>query len=126
MNIHILGQGPRTGEIRFAAAQWGEARAIWCGPPVQPGEEWVAEWELPALFMSWVDIVPAPGGAFGLRIEGDTVILTGVLENIEEDGTGYLRIGRDLIMFECLGEPMALGGFVELRTREARLYPVNL
>ncbi|MFD1910032.1 hypothetical protein ACFSQ7_47915 [Paenibacillus rhizoplanae] len=58
----------------------GEARAIWCGPPVQPGEEWEAEWELPALFMSWVDIVPAPGGAFGLRIEGETVILTGVLE----------------------------------------------
>jgi hypothetical protein len=27
-------------------------------------------------------------------------------------------------MFECLGEPMALGGWVELRTRELDIYPL--
>lgn len=94
---------PPDREIRFAAAEWGKPEPSGAGRLYRRERSGEAEWELPALFMSWVDIVPAPGGSFGLRIEGDTVILTGVLENIEEDGAGYLRIGRDLIMFECLG-----------------------
>ncbi|MNL86961.1 hypothetical protein D3C87_2159030 [compost metagenome] len=57
-------------------------------------------------------------------MDGEQVILTGILENIEADGTGYLRLGPELIMFECLGEPMALGGWVEIRTRELAVYPV--
>ncbi|QUL55528.1 hypothetical protein KDC22_02820 [Paenibacillus tritici] len=126
MNIHILEKGLRKDEIIFTAAELGEARAVWCGPPVQPGEVREAEFELPQLFMRWVDIVPSGSTACEMRIEGNTVVLTGILENIEEDGTGYLRLGRDLIMLECLGEPMALGSYVEIRTREIRLYPVNL
>lgn len=126
MRIHILGQGPRKDEVSFSTAGFGHGRAIWCGPPVQPGQELDVELEVPGLLMSWIDMLPAAGGDCGLRTEGDTVILTGVLENIEEDGAGYLRMGGDLIMFECLGEPMVLGGLVEIRTREIRLYPVNL
>jgi len=49
-----------------------------------------------------------------------------VLENIEEDGTGFLRIGEGLVMFECLGEPMALGVFVELQVRDVRIYPFSI
>lgn len=126
MHIHILGQGPRKGEVSFSAAGFGHGRGIWYGTPVQPGDELDVELEVPGLLMSWIDMVPAPGSDCGLRTEGDTVILTGVLENIEEDGAGYLRIGGDLIMLECLGEPMALGGLVEASTREVRLYPLNL
>lgn len=126
MRIHILGRGLRKDEVSFSAGEFGEARAIWCGASVQPGDKRDVELEVPGLLMSWVDMVPAPGGACGLRSEEDGVIMTGVLENIEEDGTGTLRIGGDLIMFECLGEPMVLGGLVEIRTREIRLYPVNL
>ncbi|WP_340021107.1 hypothetical protein MHI24_19075 [Paenibacillus sp. FSL K6-1096] len=126
MRIHILGQGPRKDEVSFSTAEFGHGRAIWCGSPVQPGDERDVELEVPGLLMSWVDMVPAAGGTVGLRSEGDSVFLTGLLENIEEDGTGALRIGGDLIMFECLGEPMVLGALVEIRTREIRLYPVNL
>lgn len=76
--------------------------------------------------MRWVDIVPVSGVDYGIQMDGDKIILTGVLENIEADGTGYLRIAGDLIMFECLGEPMALGGYVEIRTGELEMYPVFL
>lgn len=124
MKINITGTSLKKDEVRFES-EFGEGRGIWCGTSEAAGECNV-ELELPSLFMRWVDIVPAGGGAFEIRMDGDAVVLTGVLENIEEDGTGYLRLGSDLIMFECLGEPMALGGFVEIRTREIRLYPVNL
>lgn len=126
MKITVTGLGIRKNEITFAA-ECGEGKGIWCGSgPVQPGEIHEAEFELPALFMRWVDIVPAAAGGSGIRLAGQQVILTGILENIEEDGTGYLRLGNDLIMFECLGEPMALGGCVEIRARELMIYPLNL
>lgn len=125
MKITIVKQGLRPGEVYFTA-ECGEGRGIWAGRPVKPGEEHEAEFELPALFMRWVDLVPAGGEEYSIRLEGDELILTGVLENIEEDGTGYLRLGPELIMFECLGEPMALGGYVELRTRQLGIYPVML
>jgi hypothetical protein len=126
MNINILGTSLKKDEVLFAS-ECGEGRGIWCGAAVAAGETYEVEFELSPLFMRWVDIVPAAGGgAYEIRVDGNAVVLTGILENIEEDGTGYLRLDRDLIMFECLGEPMALGGFVEIRTREIKLYPVNL
>lgn len=126
MNINIIGTGLKKNEVSFAA-EFGEGRGIWCGSaPVTVGGAYRVELELPVLFMRWVDMVPASGSGAEISMEGDAVVLTGILENIEDDGTGYLRLGTDVIMFECLGEPMALGGFVTLRTREIRLYPVNL
>lgn len=125
MNINIIETSLKKDEV-FFTSEFGEGRGTWCGAAAAAGETFEAEFELPTLFMCWVDIVPAGGGAFEIRMDGNAVILTGILENIEEDGTGYLRLGRDVIMFECLGEPMALGGFVEIRTREIKLYPVNL
>lgn len=125
MKIIILKHGLRTGEVYFAA-ECGEGKGIWTGGPVKPGEELEVEFELPALFMRWVDLVPASGEDYGIRLEGADLVLKGILENIEEDGTGYLRLGPELIMFECLGEPMALGGYVEMRTRELGIYPVLL
>ncbi|MNI46731.1 hypothetical protein D3C73_1012100 [compost metagenome] len=126
MKITILPRrGIRMNEVWFSTA-YGEGKGIWQGTAVPPGTELEAEFELTALFMRWVDIVPATGSETGIRVEGEQVVLTGILENIEADGTGYLRIGSDLIMFECLGEPMMLGGLVDMYTRELELYPVNL
>ncbi|MEK4062304.1 MULTISPECIES: hypothetical protein [Paenibacillus] len=125
MNITILRNGPRKNEVYFAA-EYGEGKGIWNGNPVEAGEELEVEFELSPLFMRWVDIVPVSGVDYGIRMDGDKIILTGVLENIEADGTGYLRIAGDLIMFECLGEPMVLGGYVEIRTGELGMYPVFL
>ncbi|WP_019913777.1 hypothetical protein [Paenibacillus sp. HW567] len=122
MNIEITGKGLKKDEVHFGT-DFGEGKGIWCGTPVKPGDQCTAEFELPALLMRWVDIVPVSGGGYGIRTEGNDVILTGVLENIEEDGTGCLRLGEDSIMLECLGEPMALGGFVEIRAKEIRMYP---
>lgn len=126
MKITVTRQGIRKNEVYFTA-DCGEGKGIWCGStPVLPGEALEVEFELPALFMRWVDIVPAAPGGNAIRVDGEQILLTGILENIEEDGTGYLRLRDGLIMFECLGEPMALGGCVEIRTRELMIYPVNL
>ncbi|WP_042201438.1 hypothetical protein [Paenibacillus camerounensis] len=127
MKITIVSKGIRTNEVYFSS-DFGEGKGIWCGgAPALPGEGREAEFELPALLMRWVDIMPAPAAdGSGIRMDGEHIVLTGILENIEEDGTACLKLGSNLIMFECLGEPMALGGQVELRTRELMIYPVNL
>jgi hypothetical protein len=123
MKITLLKHGIRKNEVWFAA-DCGEGRGIWGGGSLpEPGAVLEAEFELPALIMRWVDLVPVNSSDCGIRIDGEQVILTGILENIEADGTGYLRLGPELIMFECLGEPMALGGWVEIRTRELAVYP---
>ncbi|MBW4085152.1 hypothetical protein [Paenibacillus sp. S150] len=125
MKIKILKTGLKRDEV-FFEADAGEGRGIWCGPPLKPGDEAAVEFEIPALLMRWVDIVPAGGAGHGIRMDGHDVVLTGVLDNIEEDGTGCLQLDGEPILFECLGEPMALGSLVEIRTREIRLYPFLL
>jgi hypothetical protein len=125
MQIKITKSGLKKDEV-FFLTEFGEGRGIWCGAPVNPGAEMDVEFELSELLMRWVDIHPVPAGEFKIRLEQDRVIFTGVLENIEEDGTGFLRIGEGLVMFECLGEPMALGVFVELQVRDVRIYPFSI
>ncbi|WP_151735758.1 hypothetical protein [Paenibacillus tengchongensis] len=127
MNIQVLKRGLRHNEIYFLSA-FGEGRGIWHGPEAcSPGSVLEAEFEVPGLLMRWIDIVPAAErSAAAIALDGGSVVLTGVLESIEEDGAGYLRLGDTLVMFECLGEPMALGGYVELRTDALMLYPVYL
>jgi hypothetical protein len=124
MNIKIMRNGLRKDEV-FFVTDHGEGRGIWCGPSVMPGSESDVEFELTELLMRWVDILPVTASEFGIRIEDNKVVFRGVLENIEADGTGYLRFGEGLIMFECLGEPMALGVFVELHVNSVRIYPVS-
>ncbi|WP_340006518.1 hypothetical protein MHH52_02785 [Paenibacillus sp. FSL K6-0276] len=125
MKIKITKNGSKKDEV-FFLTDFGEGRGIWCGAPVKPGTETDVEFELSELFMRWVDILPVSAGEFNIRLEGDKVVFTGVLENIEEDGTGFLRMGEGLVMFECLGEPMALGVFVELQVRDVRIYPLSI
>ncbi|GGF94145.1 hypothetical protein GCM10010912_43880 [Paenibacillus albidus] len=126
MNIRIVRNGLQTNEVYFDS-DCGEGRGIWYGEPLAPGQKREVEFELTELLMRWVDILPLPGGGeYGIRLDGAKVVFTGVLENIEEDGTGYLRLGTGLMMFECLGEPMMLGTWVEVKAREVRIYPVAL
>ncbi|MFD1773941.1 hypothetical protein [Paenibacillus rhizophilus] len=123
MKISITRAAERHGEVYFASA-YGEGKGQWLGAsPFVPGEECEAEFELPELFIKWVDLVPAPGQPPAVSIEAGKNVLTGTLEDIEEDGTAYMRLGESLIMFECLGEPMAIGGTVELTAGILRIYP---
>ncbi|ASA25498.1 hypothetical protein [Paenibacillus donghaensis] len=123
MYITIVRQGLKSNEVYFTAG-CGEGRGIWQGPQAAAvGAESQVEFELPELLMRWVDIVPVPPAAPAIRLEGERVVFTGILENIEEDGTGFLRLGQDLLMFECMGEPMMLGSCVELSASEVRIYP---
>lgn len=125
MKIRILKSGLRKDEVLFVTDH-GEGRGLWCGAPVAPGTEIDVEFEITQLLMRWVDIVPVATSEYSIRTEGNKVIFTGVLENIEEDGTGVLRLGEGLVMFECLGEPMALGVFVELQVSDVRIYPISI
>lgn len=125
MKIKITKHGLKKDEV-FFLTDFGEGRGIWCGAPVNPGTEMDVEFELSELLMRWVDIVPVSTSEFNIRLEQDTVIFTGVLENIEEDGTGFLRVGDGLVMFECLGEPMVLGVFVEVQVRAVSIYPLSI
>ncbi|WHY19966.1 hypothetical protein QNH28_02765 [Paenibacillus sp. G2S3] len=125
MKLKITKCGLKKDEVYFRT-DFGEGRGIWCGAPAEPDTERDVEFELSELLMRWVDILPVPASEFGIRLDGDKVIFTGVLENIEEDGTGFLRLGEGLVMFECLGEPMALGVFVEVQVRNVSIYPLNI
>ncbi|WP_339317740.1 hypothetical protein [Paenibacillus sp. FSL R10-2734] len=125
MKIKITKNGIKKDEV-FFRADVGEGRGIWCGASVDPGTETDVEFELSELLMRWVDVLPVAASEFNIRLEGDKVVFTGVLENIEADGTGLLRMGEDVVMFECLGEPMALGVFVELHVRDVNIYPFNI
>jgi hypothetical protein len=125
MKIKITKSGLKKDEV-FFLTDFGEGRGIWCGAPVKPGTETGVEFELSELLMRWVDILPVPASEFNIRLEREKVVFTGVLENIEEDGTGFLRMGESLMMFECLGEPMALGVFVEIQVRDVSIYPLSI
>jgi hypothetical protein len=125
MKIKITKSGMKKDEV-FFLTEFGEGRGIWCSAPVKLGTETDVEFELSELLMRWVDILPVPASEYNIRLEGDKVVFTGVLENIEEDGTGYLRLSESLVMFECLGEPMALGVFVEVQVRNVSIYPLSI
>ncbi|AIQ11055.1 hypothetical protein [Paenibacillus durus] len=122
MRITITRAGERHGEVYFSSA-YGEGKGQWLGSSLVPGQEYEAELELPELFIKWVDLVPAPGKPPAISMKPGKNVLTGTLEDIEEDGTAYMRLGESLIMFECLGEPMAIGGTVELTAGIIRIYP---
>ncbi|WP_379127806.1 hypothetical protein [Paenibacillus sp. sgz500958] len=124
MKITITGRGLRKNEVLFTC-KYGEGKGIWCGANVAAQEEYEVEFELPVLLMRWIDILPADSGENRICREADGTVFTGRLDNIEEDGTGFLGMDNEFIMFESLGEPMALGTFVSLKAAEVQIYPVS-
>lgn len=126
MKITVTRSGLRPNEI-FFTSPYGEGRGMWNGPSIVPAETVEVEFEVTQLLMRWVDIVPVEDLAeAGIALDGDRVVFTGRLEDIDEEGTGYLRIGEGLLMFESLGEPMMLGSLVSVFVREPAIYPVVL
>ena len=125
MRITVTRNGLKKNEIFFTSA-YGEGRGIWHGAEASPLEEIDVEFELTQLFMRWVDIVPADKEEAGIAMDGEVVVFTGILEDIDEDGTGYLRLGESVLMFESLGEPMALGTLASISVKEPGIYPVVL
>lgn len=126
MKITVTRRGLKLNEIFFTSPH-GEGRGLWNGPPIVPAQTAEVEFEVTQLLMRWVDIVPAEGQAeAGIALDGERVVFTGRLEDIDEEGTGYLRIGEGLLMFESLGEPMMLGSLVSVFVREPAIYPVVL
>lgn len=125
MKIIISKIGLNKNEV-FFVTEYGEGKGRWYGPHVEPGVECEVEFELTELFMRWVDIVPSDSDQYNIHLDRDTVSFTGILDNLEEDGTGYLRVGDSLMMFESLGEPMRLGVYVELKTKALKIYPLVL
>ncbi len=123
MKIIISKIGLNPNEV-FFVTEFGEGKGSWYGPQVEPGAECEVEFELTELFMRWVDIVPSDSDQYHIRLDRDTISFVGILDNLEEDGTGYLRVGDSLIMFESLGEPMRLGVYVELKTKALKIYPL--
>ena len=121
MNITITRRGLRKDEVYFTSP-YGEGKGIWCGGLLTLGENYEVEFEINQLLVRWIDIVPANTMDYRITLDTDVTLLTGRLDNIEEDGTAYLQWGDSLIMFECLGEPMMLGTFVEVKTAELRIY----
>ncbi|KGE19519.1 hypothetical protein PWYN_09330 [Paenibacillus wynnii] len=121
MIITITGRGLRKDEILFTSP-YGEGKGIWCGAAISLGHNYEVEFEINQLLMRWIDILPAAAAEYSLTLDKDQVTFTGRLENIEEDGSAFLQMGDSLIMFECLGEPMALGTFVEVKTADLRIY----
>jgi len=126
MKITINKLGLRKDEVSFTSP-FGEGKGIWCGSmPVTLQETYNVEFDMNQLLMRWIDILPASTTEYSMGIDNENTIFVGKLENIEEDGTAFLQMEESLIMFECLGEPMALGTFVEVKTSNVRIYDLNL
>ncbi|MFP4979175.1 hypothetical protein ACE6ED_27490 [Paenibacillus sp. CN-4] len=124
MQITMKSTGPKAGEVVFKSPA-GEGRGIWCGGPLPEGPVEV-EFEFPELLTRWLDVAPAEEPGERIRTENGKVGFTGILESIDEDGTACLRLDGSILMFECMGEPLPVGGWVEAWAAEIRIYPVYL
>ncbi|HLO02614.1 MAG TPA: hypothetical protein VK191_05865 [Symbiobacteriaceae bacterium] len=121
-SVQIKGREMR---VRFTC-EWGAGEARWVGPTPKPESKHDVEIDV-AKELKW-------GTAIRLTLESQPLIATTIdgnriiaqLEAVELDGTAAIRLGSSLILVDAVGEPLAPGSWVQVRTPDLVLYPFTL
>jgi hypothetical protein len=116
----LLENNPPKVEISCSA---GAARALWKGRRApQLGFTYDVELDLDVILKAGQTYHRVDNGVPGLSEEGDDVLLTGVIESIDEDGMVFFRLNEScLIMVESDAADTDKGHWIQIRAPEGTL-----
>ena len=110
-------------------SQLGSAYARWIGSTPERGIEYDVELEVPGT-LRWGREIRGKSETTVAeeRIfeQGGTVHLVGRLESIDEQGTGTIRFGGDIVLIEIVDVPRTIPGWVHICVPQLQLFDISL
>jgi hypothetical protein len=128
MRVHItsiLKEGDQDPTVAFVT-RYGGGQAIWPGIPPNVQQTYEVELDINEVLLWGGTITAVVPGEPTINQEGHDLVLRGHLDQLNLDGTGSLRIGESIVMFDYTGEPPVAPEFVQIRTVHAIMYDANL
>ncbi len=102
----------QSGQVEFNS-EFGQARGRWSGTLPVPGQTYYVELDVDKVLTCGSDLVAVGDGhQTSIHCEGDSAILVGLLERVEDDGVAILRLGQSVIMLEIEGDGLPTPGWV--------------
>ena len=106
----------------------GEGRGLWQGKDNATLDEYYVEWNV-AKDAEWgQDIYPSKQNEANIRLDGDNVVITGVLSGAIWDDISTLSVHGHSFDINVQGIPPNLGTLCEIkiRTVQLQIFPVNI
>jgi hypothetical protein len=72
------------------------------------------------------NICPVPGGRSEIKLAGDKVIITGLLEALHENGVATMRIADSVVLVDSSGEAPHTPCWVRVEVADLSLYDTNI
>lgn len=105
------------------SSNFGSAKAYWAGDEPTVNSEYLVEVDIDNALVWNTDILKNEGCEFSIVNKNNSILISGRLESIDEDGYTVLRIGDNLIPFIASGDPFQIGAYILLSTRTITLSP---
>ncbi len=129
VTIHaLLTTTEHNPRIAFATP-CGEGQGTWVGRAPRVGHRYMAELEIVDILMWGDTIVESDSTGCHIAFENDTVVVDGLLEQIEPAGATdvcTIRLDTSLMMVETCGHAPLAGRYVRLSAPSLQLFDTNL
>jgi hypothetical protein len=125
MKVSILDaqRGENGWRVRFSSP-YGTASATWFGGQPKIGSSPIVEMDCDECEI--LEQNPQPESfSISNAHDSQSVIVTGRIEMLTEEGTLILRIGDDVMQCECTNSALVVGRWVCLRTPHLQLHDPN-
>jgi hypothetical protein len=107
------------------STDYGDADAVWQGDAPEINRRYDVELDIDGALV-WgesVLISKSKANVIKKKIDG-LIVITGVLDSLDDDGYAVLRIGDSIIPFMAEGNPFHVGNPIEISTDSLFLYQV--
>ncbi|CAM4399849.1 hypothetical protein [Paenibacillus tarimensis] len=103
----------------------GNGKASWNGDPPTVNIEYYVEVEIHDN-LSWGDnIIKSSSRHSQIELDDSSLILTGKIESIDDDGYTVIRLGESIICIEALGTPLSIGTYVSIHGKNVEFFNQN-
>lgn len=103
----------------------GSGKALWYGDSPVVNNEYHVEIEIHDNLLWGDNIVSSLSRQYNIESVNDGLILTGEIESIDDDGYTVIRLDESIVCIEATGEPLPLGTFVNVHTKNVEFFNLN-
>jgi hypothetical protein len=103
----------------------GNGKALWNGNPPTINKDYYVEIEIHDNLLWGDNIVKSPTRRFQIDLADNSLILTGELESIEDDGYTVIRLDESIVCIEASGTPLSIGTYVSILATKVEFFNQN-
>lgn len=127
MKIHVTKVDTSQEDVIINfTSEFGEAEAFWGSKPIpKENADYEVELDITDELVWGKDVKASTDKKYSIKLQGDFILITGILEKVSRDGLADFRLNKNIIQLELEGRNIPTGIYCTIKTSSLEFYEIN-